>query len=251
MRYKALLEYDGTHYVGWQAQPGFLSLEGTLTKALHALTQEAAQIFAAGRTDAGVHALGQVCHFTLSKNMSPHVIKDGLNAHLRNTLKRVDFGVLHVEEVPDSFHARFSAVHRLYRYRILNRRTPPILDRDRYCHVIQPLDLDAMSQGAAHFIGHHDFSSFRGHNCQSPSPFKTLDRFDINRSGDVIDIQIASRSFLHHQVRNMVGTLLLVGLQKWNPHQIKSALEAKDRTKAGPSAPPYGLYLEKITYPPQ
>lgn len=249
MRYKAILEYDGSDYVGWQTQRGFLSLEGTLTKALEALTQAPAQIFAAGRTDAGVHALGQVCHFDIKKTMHPHVIKDGLNAHLRNTLNREDFGVLSVDLVPDRFHARFSATHRRYLYRILNRRTPPVLRRNRCFHVIQPLDIDAMKQGATYFIGHHDFTSFRGHNCQSPSPFKTLDLFEVTSSGEEITIHIASRSFLHHQVRNMVGSLVLVGLKKWQPEHIKEVLAAKDRTRAGPSAPPFGLYLEHITYP--
>ncbi len=248
-RYKITLEYDGTPFVGWQRQKEGLSVQGLLEAAILRLTGiSVPSLQVAGRTDAGVHALGQVCHIDLPTYYAPFVLCSAANAHLRHFLPYCAISLLKVEEVSKDFHARFSAQKRSYLYRIFNHRSPPALERNRVHHVPVPLD-DIKMQTAANFlIGTHDFSTFRARNCQARSPLKTLERFEIQRKDDALCIWVESKSFLHHQVRNMVGTLLLVGLEKWTPLDVQKALEAKDRTKGGPTAPPYGLYLTKVTY---
>ena len=247
-RYKLTLEYDGTPFVGWQRQPNGVSVQGTLEEAFYRLLGHTVTLMAAGRTDAGVHATGQVCHVDLDLPRDPFVIRQALNAHLRDLLTQCTISVLKVEEVTDAFHARFSAQKRLYLYRILNRKPPSTLERERALHVFLPLDEKLMQSGANFLKGHHDFTTFRSIQCQAASPFKTLDRLEIQRNGEHLEIWAESKSFLHHQVRNMVGSLVLVGLEKWKPIQIKHALEAKDRTKGGPMAAAHGLYLYHITY---
>lgn len=248
-RYKLTVEYDGTSFVGWQRQTNGVSVQGTLEEAFLRFVGYSVTLMVAGRTDAGVHAIAQVCHVDLDRLRDPFVIQQALNAHLRDLSKECTISVLHVEEVPESFHARFSAQKRLYLYRILNRKPPSALERSRALHVFLPLDLERMQMGANFLVGHHDFSTFRSTECQAASPFKTLDRLEVLKADEeYFEIWAESKSFLHHQVRNMVGTLILVGLKKWEPIQIKHALEAKDRTKGGPMAAAHGLYLYKITY---
>ncbi len=248
-RYKITLEYDGGLFVGWQRQKNGTSVQSKLEEAIFRLTGiSSLGLQVAGRTDAGVHAQGQVCHIDLPKYYVPFVLCQGINAHLRKILPHCAISLLTVEEVPTTFHARFSAKKRSYLYRIFNHRAPPALDRNRVHHVPVRLDDSAMQTGANFLIGTHDFSTFRAKNCQALSPLKTLERFEIQRMGDTLSIWVESRSFLHHQVRNMVGTLLLVGLKKWEPNKIQEALDAKNRTKGGPTAPPYGLYLHKVDY---
>ena len=209
-------------------------------------TNEDCKTYPSGRTDAGVHALSQVAHFDLDTKMELFRIREAFNAHLRDVGAPVS--VLDVQVVADDFHARFSAKGRGYIYRILNRRARPVLLENRVWWVPFPLDTDLMKQGAKHLIGHHDFSAFRGSGCQALSPIKTLDKLDIVVNGDEIDFIVEARSFLYHQVRNMVGTLKMVGDGKLKPEDIKTILEAKDRSKAGATAPAYGLYLSKVVY---
>lgn len=204
------------------------------------------EVCGAGRTDAGVHALGQVAHFDLKKTWDLYRLREALNAKLRDD--RAPVSVLNVEIVPDSFHARFSAKGRGYIYRILNRPSPTVLEKDRVWWVAFPLDIEKMRQGAEYLLGHHDFSSFRAAACQALSPLKTLDRLDISNQGDEIVFTVEARSFLHHQVRNIVGTLKMIGGGYWPPEKIKDILAAKDRKAAGPTAPAGGLYLNKVMY---
>lgn len=211
-----------------------------------AITRLTPEVQGAGRTDAGVHALGQVAHFDLQREIEDWKLRDALNFHLREMDAPVV--VLSVERVGEEFNARFSAVGRGYIYRILNRRTPPILEKDRVWWVPVPLDVEKMRQGARYLLGHHDFSSFRAAACQAKSPVKTLDKLKITRRGDEIVFEVEARSFLHHQVRNMVGTLKLVGDGHLRPEDVKTILEAKDRKAAGPTAPAGGLYLSKVMY---
>ncbi|MDP6352210.1 MAG: tRNA pseudouridine(38-40) synthase TruA [Alphaproteobacteria bacterium] len=243
-RYKLTLEYDGTGLVGWQRQANGPSVQAALEDAIEAFSGEAATTTAAGRTDAGVHALGQVAHFDLARLRPADTVSDALNAHLRPR----PIAVVAAEAVNDDFHARFMATERHYRYRIVNRRGPLTLDRDRAWQVARPLDEAAMQAGADLLVGHHDFTSFRAAECQAASPVKTLDQLRVTRAGDEITIGARARSFLHHQVRNMVGSLVLVGEGKWPPERIASALGARDRTAAGPTAPAKGLYLMSVAY---
>jgi tRNA pseudouridine38-40 synthase len=243
-RYKLTLEYDGTGLVGWQRQASGLSVQEILETAVERFCGEAVRVHGAGRTDAGVHALAQVAHFDLSRDSDPEEIYGALNHHVRPHA----VSVLAVDLVPVTFHARISARGRHYRYRILNRRSPPGLERGRVWHVGPPLDVAAMQEGARHLLGEHDFTTFRDALCQAKSPVKTLDSFDIARSGEEIVVEARARSFLHHQVRNMVGTLKLVGLGKWSPLHVKRALEARDRRAGGPTAPAQGLCLVGVTY---
>jgi tRNA pseudouridine38-40 synthase len=244
-RYKLTVEYDGTGLVGWQRQAEGPSVQSILEDGFKRFTGEDVFVQGAGRTDAGVHATGQTAHADLKRGYPPHEIRGALNFHVRPAA----VAVLDVEPVPADFHARFSAIGRRYLYRILNRRAPPALERGHVWHMGAALDADAMAAGARYLIGHHDFTSFRASECQARSPLKTLDRLDVARIGDEIHIVAAARSFLHHQVRNMVGTLNLVGLGKWRPEDVREALEAQDRAAAGPTAPPEGLYLTEVTYP--
>jgi len=202
-------------------------------------------VHGAGRTDAGVHALGQRAHLDLPKTVPPDVLRNALNHHLRPAA----ISVLAAETASEDFDARISATGRVYLYRILNRRAPPALDRGRVWHVASPLDLAAMQEGARHLVGHHDFTTFRDSLCQANSPLKTLDALELCRAGDEIHIEARARSFLHHQVRNMAGTLKLVGLGRWHPDDMAHALAARDRRAGGPTAPAHGLYLVQVLYP--
>ena len=244
-RWRLTIEYDGGPFMGWQRQEHGPSVQQTLEKALYRMTGELATIHAAGRTDAGVHALAMSAHVEIEKTLTEHRLREGLNALVRPS----PVSVLSAEHAPDDWHARFSCTGRRYLYRILNRRPPPVLDRGRVWHIAVPLDADAMARGAALLVGRHDFTTFRSAQCQSESPVKTLDRLDVSRSGDEIRIEAAARSFLHHQVRSMVGCLALVGRGQWSAADIKSALDARDRSALGFNAPPEGLYFVEATYP--
>ena len=231
--------------MGWQRQDHGPSVQQTLEEALERMTGERAAFTAAGRTDAGVHALAMPAHVDVAKDLTPHRLREGLNALVRPQ----PVSVLDVEPVADDWHARFSCTGRRYLYRILNRRAPPALDRGRVWHVAVPLDVEAMQVGAAMLVGRHDFTTFRSVHCQSDSPVKTLDRLEVNRLGEEIQIEAAARSFLHHQVRSMVGCLAMVGRGQWRPEDMKKALEAKDRAALGFNAPPDGLYFVEAIYP--
>jgi tRNA pseudouridine38-40 synthase len=243
-RFKLTIEYDGTGFVGWQRQDNGASVQGALEEAIFKLVGEISVVTGAGRTDAGVHAMAQVAHFDLSKEFTADKIRDGLNHYLRPSAVSV---LLAETAVPD-FHARFSATGRHYFYRILCRRAPPVLDAKRVWHVMRRLDAEAMHAGAQHLVGQHDFTTFRSSECQAKSPLKTLDRLDVRRAGDEIHIEAEARSFLHNQVRSMVGSLKMVGEGKWPPSQMRAALEAKDRAACGVVAPPEGLYLVGVDY---
>jgi len=244
-RYKLTIEYDGTGLVGWQRQANGLSVQEALEAAITRFCGEHLTVHGAGRTDAGVHALGQRAHLDLPKTVEPDVLRSALNHHLRPTA----ISVLAVETAPEDFDARLSAADRVYLYRILNRRAPPALERGRVWHVASPLDLAAMQEGARHLVGHHDFTTFRDSLCQAKSPLKTLDVLELHRTGDEIHIEARARSFLHHQVRNMAGTLKLVGLGRWHPDDVARALAACDRRAGGPTAPAAGLCLVEVRYP--
>jgi tRNA pseudouridine38-40 synthase len=243
-RFKLIVEYDGTGTVGWQRQDTGLSIQSALEKAIFHLTNEITAVTGAGRTDAGVHAMAQVAHFDLSKDFAVDKIRDGLNHFLRPA----NVAVLRAEVAAPDFHARFSATGRHYFYRILCRRAPPVLEKNRVWHVVRGLDAEAMHAGAQHLIGRHDFTTFRSSECQAKSPVKTLDRLDVRRAGDEIHIEASARSFLHNQVRSMVGSLKMVGEGKWQPRDMAKSLEAKDRSACGVVAPPEGLYLVGVDY---
>jgi tRNA pseudouridine38-40 synthase len=243
-RYKLTIEYDGTGLVGWQRQATGLSVQEILEAACTDMTGRNVLVQGAGRTDAGVHASGQTAHIDLPDAFPAEKIRGALNFHVRPHA----VSVLDVETVAGDFHARLSATRRRYLYRILNRRAPPALARNQVWFVAVTLDADAMAAGAAHLLGHHDFTSFRATECQAASPVKTLDRLAVQRHGDEIRILSEARSFLHHQVRNMVGTLKLVGSGQWRPDDVAAALAARDRGAAGPTAPPEGLCLVEVGY---
>ena len=243
-RYKLTIEYDGTGFVGWQRQANGLSIQEALETAFERFCGERLIVHGAGRTDAGVHALAQVAHVDLARAADPETIRSALNHHLRPHA----ISILAAEPAPLEFDARRSATGRVYRYRILNRRAPPALERDRVWHVAPPLDLAAMAEGACFLVGHHDFTSFRDSLCQAKSPVKTLDALEVCRAGEEIQIEARARSFLHHQVRNMAGTLKLVGLGRWQPEDVARALAARDRRAGGPTAPAEGLALVAVRY---
>lgn len=243
-RYRLTLEYDGTPFVGWQRQANGLSVQEAVEAAVQAFAGEAVTLKAAGRTDAGVHALGQVAHFDLARPRSPDRIRDALNALLRPS----PVAVLAAAEAGSDFDARFSATARHYLYRILDRRAPPALERNRVWHARKGLDAAAMAEAARLLIGHHDFTTFRAAECQARSPLRTLARLDVERSGDEIRVHAAARSFLHSQVRSMVGTLAMVGAGRWPVERVGEVLAARDRTRCGPLAPPCGLYLARVDY---
>lgn len=245
-RYKITIEYDGTDLLGWQKQQEGLSVQSCLETALEAFSGCKTDIYAAGRTDAGVHALAQVAHFDLETKMQLFQIREAFNAHLRD--RHYPVAVVEVEKAAPDFHARFSAVGRGYIYRILNRRARTVLLENRVWHVPFPLDAEKMKQGASYLLGNHDFSAFRGAGCQALSPVKTLDKLDILVNGDEINFVVEARSFLYHQVRNMVGTLKMVGDGKLQPEDVKTILESKQRREAGVTAPACGLYLSKVMY---
>ncbi len=243
-RYKLTLEYDGSGFVGWQRQDNGPSIQQTLEAAVAAFSGERVTVHGAGRTDAGVHALGQVAHLDLARARETDVVRDAVNHHLAPAA----IAVVAVEAVGSDFDARRSAVERVYRYRITNRRGPLALDRGRVWWVAKPLDVAAMDGAARVLVGHHDFTSFRASECQAKSPNKTLDALTVTRNGDDIVATARARSFLHHQVRNMVGTLKLVGEGKWTADDVAAALAARDRSAAGPTAPADGLYLVAVRY---
>ncbi len=243
-RYKLTIEYDGRLYVGWQRQQNGRSVQQAIEEAIAAFTGETVTIKGAGRTDSGVHALGQVAHIDLSRDWPTDTVCDALNAHLRQET----VAILSAVAVADGFDARFSAVRRHYLYRLLDRRTPPVLDRGHVWWVGQRLDAEAMHEAAQALTGRHDFTTFRSSECQAKSPVKTLDRLDVSRAGDEIVVIAEARSFLHNQVRSMVGTLKKVGDGKWPIAAVGEALAAADRTRSGPVAPPDGLYLVKVDY---
>ena len=246
MRYKLTIEYDGTSLLGWQRQLDGPSVQQYLEEILAKLNGFHREIVSAGRTDAGVHALGQVAHIDLEREMEPWKIREAFNGNLQAA--EVPVSVLAVEAVDANFNARFSAKKRAYIYRILNRRAPSPLLHNRVWWVPRPLDIELMRQGAQYLLGHHDFSSFRAAACQAKSPIKTLDKLDISAQGEEVIFNVEARSFLHHQVRNFVGTLKLVGEGRLTPEDVKRILEAKDRSAAGPTAPASGLYLARVEY---
>lgn len=243
-RYKLTIEYDGTPFVGWQHQANGLSVQSVIESAITAFSQETARLHAAGRTDAGVHALGQVAHVDLEKYFPAYKVREALNYHLRP----YPVAVIEAQETDDSFHARFSALERSYCYKVLCRSAPPALDKKRVWLIKHSLNIDAMQQAALFLIGKHDFTTFRASECQATSPIRTLNRFTIVQEGNVILFQVSALSFLHHQVRNMVGSLKLVGEGKWQPQCFKDALEAKSRRAGGPTAPAEGLYFMNVRY---
>lgn len=246
-RYRLLVEYDGGPYAGWQRQAGVPTVQEALERAVLALAGETATVKGAGRTDAGVHALGQVAHVDLAREWAGDRLREALNAHL--TLAADAVAVVAAEPVADDFDARFSARARHYLYRILNRRAPPALERGRVWHVKRALDARAMHDAAQALIGKHDFSTFRASLCQARSPVKTLSVLEVTKIGDVIEVRASAPSFLHNQVRSMVGSLKLVGEGSWSADDLKAALDAADRTRCGPVAPPDGLYLVRVDYP--
>jgi tRNA pseudouridine38-40 synthase len=243
-RYRLTLEYDGGPFVGWQRQDNGPSVQGRLEEAIEKLSGERVTVTGAGRTDAGVHALGQVAHFDLEKQFEPGKVRDALNYYLRPD----PVVVLDAAAADGEFHARFSATARHYLFRILNRRSPPALEGGRVWHVSPRLDADAMHAAAQLLVGQHDFTTFRAAECQAQSPVKTLDRLDVSRRADEIHIEASARSFLHHQIRSFAGTLKLVGEGKWTPRDVADALAAKDRARCGPVSPPDGLYLVRVDY---
>ena len=243
-RYRLTLEYDGGPFVGWQRQDNGPSVQGALEAAIEKLSGERVTVTGAGRTDAGVHALAQAAHFDLVKTFEPGKVRDALNYHLRPD----PVSVLEASAVNEDFHARFSATARHYLFRILNRRSPPALEAGKVWHVSPRLDAEAMHAAAQFLVGQHDFTTFRAAECQAQSPVKTLDRLDVSQRGEEIHIEANARSFLHHQIRSFTGTLKLVGEGKWQPRDVKKALEARDRSACGPVAPPEGLYLVRIIY---
>ena len=248
MRFAITIEYDGSNLVGWQRQTNGLSVQEVLEKALFVLTGEKKTIQGAGRTDAGVHALGQIAHFDLKKTMTMHGIRDGLNLHIKKLYKKIKVSVLKVKKEKKDFHARFSAKQKTYVYKILDRRPPPAIEKKRVWHVKKKLDDKSMKKAARILVGKHDFTSFRSTECQAKSALKTIDSIKILRVREEIQIWIKARSFLHNQVRIIAGTLVMVGKKKWKEKNIEQALKSKKRAAAGQTAPAEGLYLHSIKY---
>lgn len=243
-RYRITIEYDGTPFVGWQAQPEGVSVQGALQDAIERFCSERVVVKGAGRTDAGVHALAQVAHFDLAKDWDAFRVQEAINFHL----KPHPAVVLDCARTHQEFDARFSATRRHYVYRILSRRSRPVLDANRVWWVAKKLDAAAMADAALEFVGHHDFTTFRAAQCQALSPNKTIDAFDVAQEGSEIVLRVSARSFLHNQVRSMTGSLKLVGEGKWSVRDLREALRARDRTRCGPVAPASGLYLARVEY---
>jgi tRNA pseudouridine38-40 synthase len=243
-RYKLTIEYDGTPFVGWQAQDNGVSVQGLIADAITAFAGERAALQGAGRTDAGVHALGQVAHVDLAKDWDGDTVRDAINFHLRPH----PIAVLAAGPVAPDFDARFSATKRHYLYRIVNRRADLALEQNRAWRVARPLDCSAMHAAAQELIGRHDFTTFRSTECQAKSPVKTLDRLEVARDGEEVRVTTSARSFLQHQVRSMVGSLVHVGEGKWREDHLVAALAARDRSACGQVAPPHGLYLVRVEY---
>jgi tRNA pseudouridine38-40 synthase len=243
-RYKLTIEYDGTPFVGWQAQDNGVSVQGAIAAAVTAFSGEMVPVQGAGRTDAGVHALGQVAHVDLAKDWDTDTVRDALNFHLRPQ----PIAVLSAERVAEDFDARFSATKRHYLYRVVNRRADLALEANRTWRVGRPLDAEAMHGAAQRLVGRHDFTTFRAAECQAKSPVKTLDHLEVTRSGEELHVAAVARSFLHHQVRSMVGSLVHVGEGKWSAADLAAALASRDRARCGQVAPPQGLYLVRVEY---
>jgi tRNA pseudouridine38-40 synthase len=244
-RFAFTVEFDGRPFMGWQRQSHGPSVQQAIEDAIFAVTGERIAIHAAGRTDAGVHGLAMRAHADIEKDMTPFRLMEAINARLRPQ----PVAILACEIVPGDWHARFTCTGRSYVYRIANRRAPLTWENGLCWRVIQPLDEQAMDKAAKLLVGRHDFTTFRSAHCQSESPLKSLDRLDVKRTGDRIAIYAAARSFLHHQVRSMVGCLALVGMGRWSADDLKAALEAKDRAALGLNAPPDGLYFVSAKYP--
>lgn len=246
-RWKITIEYDGTDYAGWQRQDHAPSVQQCIEEAITGFCQQDIRIHAAGRTDAGVHASGQVAHFDLDyrqRSLTGPNLAKAITAHLRPH----PISILSAEPVSDDFHARFDATNKLYIYKVLNRPSPPTYDEGLVWHFKRSLDVRAMHDASQILLGHHDFTTFRDSQCQANSPMRTLDRLDLRRDGDMIYLEAEAKSFLHHQIRNLIGTLTLVGENKWTKSDLKSALDAKDRSKGGITAPAAGLYLQRVDY---
>jgi tRNA pseudouridine38-40 synthase len=244
-RYKLVVEYDGTPFTGWQHQTNGLSVQQAVEDAIGRFTGTPVRVHCAGRTDSGVHATHQVIHVDLEKDWRPDTVRDAANYHLRPN----PVAVLSAHRAPGTFHARLSAIKRHYVYRILNRRAPPAIEVNRVWHVAWPLDHAVMHEAAQFLVGRHDFTTFRAAECQANSPIRTLDRLDVERVGHEIRIHASARSFLHHQVRSIAGTLERAGAGRWSAEDVRAALEARDRKRCGPMAPPTGLYLVGVDYP--
>lgn len=244
-RFALTIEYDGRPFMGWQRQAHGPSVQQAIEEAVHRFTAEEVQVFSAGRTDAGVHAIAMRAHVDIEKPLTPFKLTEALNAQLRPA----PVAIVACEIVPDDWHARFACTGRSYEYRIVNRRAPLTWDKGLSWQVARPLDADAMHAAAQQLIGLHDFTTFRSAHCQSQSPVKTLDKLTVSRHGDELIVEAAARSFLHHQVRSMVGCLALVGYGKWSARDLKAALDAADRNALGLNAPPDGLYFVNATYP--
>ena len=243
-KYKITIEYEGTNFVGWQRQENGRSIQSSIEKAIENLSGEKITLFGAGRTDAGVHAIGQTAHFDILNDISVNTIRDGLNQHLRN----FSIAILKAEKVKDNFHARFSATHRHYQYLLINRRAPLTLKKNYAWAIYKKLEIDKMKSAANYFVGKYDFNSFRSINCQSSTSIKTINSCEVNQKNGKIMVNVSAKSFLHSQVRIMVGTLVEIGKGKITPQELKKIIESKDRSKAGPTAPAHGLYLIKVEY---
>ncbi len=243
-RYKLTIEYDGTNFLGWQIQLNSTTVQGVLESALKNIHGTHCRIYGAGRTDTGVHALAQVAHVDLPREWDPFTLRNAINGNVRPH----QVSVLEVECVSDEFHARFSATKRRYLFRILNRRAPPAIEQGKVWWIGPEVNSDAMHEAAQYLLGLHDFTTFRAADCQAKSPIKSIEVLDVARYGEDIEITVEARSFLHHQVRSIVGSLKNVGEGKWQPHDMKRAIEAKNRTACGTVAPPQGLYLVSVSY---
>ncbi|KAA0972346.1 tRNA pseudouridine(38-40) synthase TruA [Aureimonas fodinaquatilis] len=245
-RFRLTIEYNGRDYVGWQRQINGISVQEIIEDALETFCGERVTLFGAGRTDAGVHATGQVAHVDLARNWPVNTVRDALNAYLR---EEGGATILRAEQVPDTFDARFSARKRHYLYRILNRRPPPTILKGQVWWVWKPLDVEAMDKAAKLLLGTHDFTTFRSTHCQAKNPVRTMERLDVVRGwGDEVHIHASAQSFLHNQIRSLAGSLKLVGEHRWSEDDLMRALEARDRKHCGPVAPPDGLYLERVDY---
>jgi tRNA pseudouridine38-40 synthase len=245
-RYFFTVEYDGTPYVGWQRQTNGHSVQGAIENAILRLTGETITLGGAGRTDSGVHASGQVAHCDLARDWKPYVLRNALNAHLAQNDEAIS--ILEVAQVPDHYDSRFSAIKRHYLYRIITRPAPTAIEARRAWWVKKPMDHEAMHEAAQRLVGHHDFTTFRSAHCQAKSPMRTMEVLDVTRDGQLIEIRASAQSFLHNQIRSFAGTLKMVGEGKWTPDDVTAALEARDRKRCGPVAPPYGLYFLKVDY---
>lgn len=243
-RYKLIVEYNGTPFCGWQRQSGVLTIQQCLEEAVQPLTKKLVLINGAGRTDTGVHALGQVAHFETDRNLDPFRIQECMNAHLVD----LPISVLSTERADENFHSRFSAIERFYIYKIVNRRSKLALDINRAWKILKPLDVEKMNEVAQILVGKHDFSAFRATGCQSNSPVKTLNSISAERFDDQVIIKVSAKSFLYHQVRNIVGSLQKVGIGEWSMDKFQEVFESKDRTQAAATAPACGLYFWKVRY---